>query len=359
MTAPDPKILIVKLSAIGDVVHTLPALNGLRRHFPQAHITWLIEEAAADLVIDHPALDRVLISKRKTWLKGLGTRNWTTHLKEALNFGRKLRDTNYDMVFDFQAALKGAVLISLIRARRKIGFDGGMEHQEHSYLVLNERIPPVSMELHALVRGMKMLEAVGINCDEIRYELPIGDIHRQRARQLLAESEIDPAKSYGVINPVAKWPTKLWRVSRFAQVADRLTQDFGLPVVFSGAAEDGAAIDEIVSKMEAPAANLAGQTDLITLAALLERARLMITTDTGPMHIAAAVATPTVALFGPTAARRTGPFGKRHKIVKAERDCSPCFKRNCSDKSGCMDDISVAQVISAANDILIINQGLQ
>ena len=119
MTTPRPRILVVKLSAIGDVVHTLPALNALRRHLPTAHITWLVEEAAAELVIGHPALDDVLMSRRKTWLKGLKTDERRQHLNEMADFICRLRRRRYDIVLDFQASLKGAVLIALTRARRE------------------------------------------------------------------------------------------------------------------------------------------------------------------------------------------------------------------------------------------------
>ncbi|MEJ2039796.1 MAG: glycosyltransferase family 9 protein [Desulfosarcinaceae bacterium] len=161
-------ILIVKLSAIGDVVHTLPALNALRRHYPEARITWLVEEAAAELLTGHPALDRLLVSRRKTWLAGLGTRQRATHLRQVMAFLKDLRDTRYDIILDFQAALKGALLIALARGKRKIGFGPGMQHQEHSYLVLNERIPMVSMEIHALERGLKMVEALGVPGSPVR-----------------------------------------------------------------------------------------------------------------------------------------------------------------------------------------------
>ena len=151
------KILIIKMSAIGDVIHTLPALNALRQHFPEANITWLVEEAAADLVVGHPALDRVIVSCRKRWAKALLAGPRKEALKAAGAFLRALRDTRYDVILDFQALLKSGVMVALARGGRKIGFDRGMAHMEHSYLLLNERIPPVSMEIHALVRNLMML----------------------------------------------------------------------------------------------------------------------------------------------------------------------------------------------------------
>lgn len=347
-----PNILIVKLSAIGDVIHTLPAVNAVRRHYPSAHITWLVEEAAADLVRNHPALDRVLVSRRKAWFKGLRSRRWPSHLSEIKSFIQTLRDRTYDLVFDFQASLKGAVLIAFIKAGRKIGFGPGLEHQELSYWVLNERVPAVSMEIHALDRGLMMLDAIGIPRGPIEYRLPVTTGHRLKADRLLTEAGLSVGQAFMVINPVAKWDTKLWDQVKFAETADRLHSATGLPVIFSGGPEDRSYNDAVISRMRTSAVNLAGRTNLMTLAALLEKARLMITTDTGPMHMAAAVKTRTVALFGPTAPWRTGPHGPGHRVVRAEMPCGPCFKRGCTETVNCMDAIGVEAVIAAAQDLL-------
>jgi heptosyltransferase I len=347
-----PTILIVKLSAIGDVMHTLPALNALRQHYPNAHITWLVEEAAADLVKGHPALDRVLVSRRKSWIKGLRSSQWRQHLRDIIVFVRSLRDGYYDMVFDFQAALKGAAWVALAHGGRKIGFDRGLEHQEYSYAVLNERIPAVSMEIHALDRGMMMLEAAGIPCHEVEYRLPMTPNHRLRAQRLLSERGLGPGQPFVVLNPMAKWEAKLWDQQKFAQVADRIQTEFKLPIVFTGGPEDQIYINAIIGHMNTKAVTLAGRTDLMTLAVLLQRAALMITTDTGPMHMAAAVGTSTVALFGPTAPWRTGPHGREHRIVRANLACNPCFKRRCPNAPTCMASISVEQVVAATADLL-------
>ena len=348
-----PNILIVKLSAIGDVVHTLPALNALRRHYPQAHIAWLVEEASAGLLKGHPALDRVLVSRRKAWLKGLRSPQWRRNGREIKTFIRCLRELNYDMVFDFQAALKGAALITLVRGRRKIGFGPGLQHQEFSYLMLNERIPAVSMEMHALERGLRMIEAVGIPVGPVEYRLPITADHRRVSDCILNAEGILREHAFVVVNPVAKWETKLWQVHKFAQTADSLRSEFNLPVVFTGAPEDRAYIQAIGDRMKTKSVNLAGLTDLITLAALLQRAEMMITTDTGPMHLAAAVGTPIVALFGPTAPGRTGPFGSGHQIVRTAPPCSPCYKRRCdAHHYRCMMEISVPAVLEATRCLL-------
>jgi 3-deoxy-D-manno-octulosonic-acid transferase/heptosyltransferase-1 len=127
-------ILIVKLSAIGDVIHTLPALNAVRNYYPEANITWLVEEDAASLVIGHKALDRVIVSKRKRWLRALRSLSLLSTIKDVYGFIKVLRDTRYDMILDFQALLKSGILIALARGQRKIGFGKGHEQMEHSYM---------------------------------------------------------------------------------------------------------------------------------------------------------------------------------------------------------------------------------
>lgn len=342
-----PSILIVKLSAIGDVIHTLPALNAIRRRYPSARISWLVEPAAADLVVGHPALDRVLVARRHQWVHGLRRGPRAESLAAAGRFVRALRDTRYDIVLDFQALLKGGLWVALARGRRKIGFGSGMQHQEMSWVFLNERLPAVSMEMHALDRNLHMLRAIGIDATRVDYRLPVTRADAQWAHRTLAGA----ARPVVAINPMAKWPTKLWDDARFAEVADRLQSAHGATVVFTGGPEDRGALDAIAARMSGPSMNLAGRTSLTQLAALYAEADCLVTTDTGPMHLAAAVGLPVVALFGPTAPWRTGPYGPQHRVVRAGTPCSPCFKRDC-DTCRCMTAIRVDQVTAAVADIL-------
>ena len=348
-------ILIVKLSAIGDVIHTLPALNAVRKKYPDAQITWLVEEAAYGVIKGHKALDRIIVSKRKTWLKGLVGRFYLKNIREVCRFIKHLRDTRYDLILDFQALLKSGVLIGLARGGRKIGFDKGMEHQEHSYIFLNERIKPVDMEVHALIRGMMLLESIGIQSREAVFNLPVSDQDRNHANDLLMQHGIKRPELLVAINPMAKWETKLWNNLKFSNLADRLIKQANADVIFTGGQEDSEAIEDIISNMKARAANFASKTGLKTLAALYEKTSIVVSTDTGPMHLAAAIGTPVVALFGPTAPWRTGPFGPGHKIIRADRECSPCFKRQCNTID-CMKQITVDQVFDAAMSAILLPQ---
>ncbi len=346
-------ILMVKLSAIGDVIHTLPALNAIKSYFPDAHITWLVEEDAASLVEGHEALDRVLVSKRKRWMRGLRSSSFFSTISEIYRFIKALRDTHYDMILDFQALLKSGVLIAFARGRRKIGFGKGLEHMEHSYIFLNERIPAVDMEIHALSRGMMFMEALGIPSDTVEYKLPVSSHDYEKVEDLMTTYGLLGAKTLIAINPVAKWETKLWANKKFSQLADMLIHRYDAKIVFTGGPDDRPTIQDIMAAMKGHAANLAGHTTLKMLAALYEKMVFVVSTDTGPMHMAAAVGTPVVALFGPTAPWRTGPFGSIHQIVRAELDCAPCFKRECKTID-CMEQISVQQVIDAIHKLGIV-----
>ncbi|MDM8551364.1 glycosyltransferase family 9 protein [Desulfobacterales bacterium HSG2] len=349
-------ILIIKLSAIGDVIHTLPALNAIRKHYPDAHITWVVEEAASPLIEGHAALDRVLVSKRKRWVKKLMGKSPSVEkraaLKDAYLFIRALRDTRYDLIIDFQQLLKSGVLVGLSKGERKTGFNKGMEHQEHSYLFLNERILPVKMDNHALLRNMMLLDALGIHSDEIAFNLPVRDQDRRMVDELLSRHGVKTSdRPLAAINPVAKWETKLWSDLKFSRLADRLTEQHGISLVFTGGPEDRETVRKIISGMKTRAANLAGETSLKMLAALYEKTDFLVTTDTGPMHLAAAVGTPVAAIFGPTAPWRTGPFGPGHQVIRAGMECSPCFKRQCRTKE-CMERISVEDVLDGVRRLL-------
>ena len=343
-------ILIVKTSAIGDVIHTLPSLWSLRARFPDAHIAWLVEETAADLVIGHPALNRVLVARRKTWLHDLRRGRLLRAVSEFMGFVRQLRDTRYDLIIDFQGLLKSAMWVLLARGRRKAGFGAGMEHAEYSYFALNERIPAVDMNQHAIDRSLLLLKGLGVPSAGVSYTLPISAEQESQAAALLRACEVLEGDRLAAINPMARWRTKLWEPQFFAALAERLEGE-GIRVVFTGGESDKAGIDEIGRFMTRPLRRLDGRTSLTTLAALYRRAQVVVTTDSGPMHMAAAVGTPVVALFGPTAPWRTGPYGPNHVVIRADLSCSPCFKKQCLttayEERACMKRLTVDHVTQA------------
>lgn len=338
-------ILIVKLSAIGDVVHTLPSLAALRKHFPDAHISWAVEEAAADLICGHPHLDRVLVSGRKTWLRRMADGQIAVPLRESVRFLRELRDRPYDLVIDFHGLFKSGVIVFLSGGRRRLGYDS---MQEMSGLFLNEKIPE-DMTKHAVDRYLDFVAYLGGRTDEKEFLIPVGEENRKRIDLLLKRAGIRPGGDFVAVSPEALWPTKLWDAGRFAALCDRIRGGLRLPVILTGA--DRGAVLPIRERMKETYADLAGRTTLRDLAELYRRARVVVTTDSGPMHIAAAVGTKVVALFGPTDPARTGPYGKGHRVIQRSLECSPCFSRRCDHKT-CMGGISVEEVFAAIQGAL-------
>lgn len=348
------KILIVKTSAIGDVIHTLPALNCLRKHYPDARIDWLVEEAASEAVLGHRAVNQVLVSGRKRWIQLFRQGRWAESWRGFISLIRQLRATEYDLVIDFQGLLKSGLFVALARGKRKAGFGKGMDHSEASWLFLNERVQPVDMDQHALTRELLLLAGLGLPCDRIVFDFPIDDKDKAEANALLKETGLDLTRPLVVINSMTTWPTKHWINERFAQVADRL-QALGMNVIFTGGPKDVADIETICVAMNGRGINMAGRTSLKVLAALYERTSLVVTIDSGPMHLAAAMDTPVVALFGPTAPWRTGPFGAEHTVLRMELACSPCLKRTCRYNHECMDQLTVDQVVQAAEKVLNVH----
>ncbi len=348
-------ILIVKLSALGDVVHTLPSLNALRRRHPQAHISWLVEAFARDLIEGHPALDRVIVWRRREFEGAVLSGRWLTAARIFAETLRAVRQFPFDLVIDFQGLLKSSLWVGLARSRRKAGFGPGMERSEGSHLLLNEPVPAVSMDIHALERSLKLVEALGVPPGPVEYRLPITEAAREQVAAYLARQGIAPADRLVAIHPMTRWPTKLWINDRFAAVADAL-ETRGCKVVFTGSPADGPALDAIAARMTSRMRRANGEGGLKVLAALHERARVVISTDTGPMHIAAAVGTPVVAVFGPTSPQRTGPYGDRHLVLRAGVPCSPCFSKRCIAREvepmACMRRIGVEDVLAAVDQVL-------
>ncbi len=333
-----PRILLIKLSSLGDVIHALPILEALREAFPQGQITWLAEQAFCPLLKGHPALDEVWVVPRVRLTQGWSGAN----LAEMGRLIRRLRSQDFDLVIDLQGLLKSAMWAALARSPRKVGYD---RTREGSYLALNERLEPYDPEAHAVKRYLNLAHYLGAPLALPRFRLgltPEFDFAR-----FFPDSN---HREFVVLHPGARWVTKLWPAGSWAQLADWLSRQ-GFRVVITGSAGDRELAEDITNRMSEPALNLAGETSLAELAGLLKKARFAITADTGPMHLAAALGTRVVAIFGPTAPWRTGPFGEGHEIVRLDLPCSPCFKRQCPAPR-CLSELSWETARTACEKIL-------
>jgi heptosyltransferase-1 len=316
------RLLIIKLSALGDVVMTLPALKALKATWPEAEIDWLVEPSSKNLLEAHPDINRLLVTPRP--IAGKLLKNF--HPFKALNlwryFFRSLRDRQYDAVLDFQGLFKSALNVKVARSPRKIGFANG---REFSSLVLTEKLPPYDPERHALLRYLDLAAHLGANPPEGWETKPYyepGPEARQKAKALLGSMYDSP---FIALSPGTRWLTKTWPLAAWEGLAGLLSEAKHKLVVVGGPLERECG--ELLAQKGA--LSLVGKTSLKVLGAVLAQAKMLITPDSGPMHLAAAVGTGGLALFGPTRISRTGPFGNLFKILTPELDCLGCLKRQC------------------------------
>ena len=336
MANPSPRILIVRLSAIGDVLHALPVLNALRDALPNAFIAWVVEGRAADLLRGHQALNE-LVELRRGWLKSPPT---------VWKLRKRLRRGRFDITVDVQGLTKSAIAAWLSPAPQRIGFDGP-DGRELSRWLNNCLVQPTAA--HVIDRNLELLRALNITAASVRFDLPEAQADAAAAEAAIAASALQ--SGFAVINPGAGWPSKLWPADRYAAVARHLGSTRRLPsmVAWAGNQERQWALQIVDGS--AGHARLAPATTLTQLAALLRRARLFIGSDTGPLHLAVAVGAPSVGLFGPMPAERNGPYGPQHLAVQ-----KICLSGSSRQRRGAgpesMEAIEASAVIEACESIL-------
>lgn len=323
------RVLLVRLSAIGDCLHAAPVASELRRAHPDAFIGWAIQEPAADLLRSSPGVDRFHVYPRRA-------RGLTAQFKAFRRFRRELRNCRYDAAIDVQGLTKSGLVAWWSGARHRIGFRGGpaMGNRELNSLFLNRRFAVDPAVTHVIDRNLALLRASGLAGKEhplAEWRLP--DYAEPEALDFLKRHGL-VSGGYAVVSPGTIWRTKLWPTMHFAAAVRRLGRERSLPVVvvWAGEEERSAAEKIVVSAGNDPPVLLAPPTDLRELATLLRHAALFLGCDSGPAHLAAALDVPCVSVFGPTDPSRNGPYGPRSASVQLDQrlECQPCWRRTCS-----------------------------
>ena len=377
MTLPDLKsqdfqrILLIKLSAVGDVLHTIPVLNKLRKRYPAARIDWLASPEIAELLRHHPGINNVIEFARGEWSEPWRLRPFANTARLAAN----LRATRYDLVIDMHGQFRTAVFALATGAPVRIGFDrpraqvwaasdrelpqAARKHawqgaRELSWLAYTHHIRLPTLEVHAVDRYLSIGPMLGLDESAADFSFPIPTAARTRVASLLSQhGVVDRAPGPIIIAPGTVWETKAWREQGFAEVA-RHFMNQGFAVMLAGSPREHALCARIAG--DAPGViNLAGKTSLTELVALVDRASLCVTNDSGPMHLAVARGRPVVSIFGPTDPIWIGPYGRLDAVLQSRIPCAPCYLRTlarCPHQHACMRDITGAAVIARAQGLL-------
>ena len=324
----EPKrIALIKPSALGDVVHCLPLLSSLRKHFPRAHLTWIVNRGYAPLLEGHPDLDAVMPFDRGAFKAGL-----TQGLRRMGGFLKQLRAQDFDLVLDMQGLLRSGIFCLASGARRRVGLATA---REGAHLAYTDVIAvPDSANLHAVDRYGLAMRALGGQFVST-FRLPVPDTARATASQLVAGLP-RPWLMFGV---GARWTTKRWPPGHFAELANRAMKWMGGAAIFVGGTEDDPLARQTIAGLSGPSLNLAGKTTLTELAAVLAQADVMIANDTGPLHLAVALGRPVVAPYSCTRVRLTGPYGAYSQAVESKVWCAGSCIKECG-RMECMTELT-------------------
>lgn len=340
----------MKLSAVGDVVHTLPALNALREKYPRAHIGWVVHPAAANLLEGHPQLDDLIRLPRRVRF----FRDWTS-MRKVL---RKLAGDRgqWDCAIDFQGLTKSGIVAWLSRAKQRVGFSGPASRELNS-LFMNERVRPASTSV--IKMNMELLGPLGIAADTPpRAVLHVTESDRQYIRHWAGQQGVAQER-FLIVDPFAGWESKLWEVNNWIELAARAHNKFGVrPLIFFGPGERDRA-EALASKIPSQVrAMIAPDTSLREYIALLQtQARAFVGSDTGPMHIAAAAGVPVVALYGPSDSRRNAPAFEGARFETLQDFSQPCAgsfarKRRYHAPGRCMCTLTPEMVLGCLEKLL-------
>ena len=363
------KILLIKLSAVGDVVQTFPVLNKLRHRYPTAQIDWLVTPAIGELLAHNPAISTVIAFVRDEWSSPFRAAPYVS----AARLIATLRAAQYDLVIDLQGQFRSAAFAFASGAPVRIGFDRpradrwktlarkipdeAKKHawqgaREGSWLAYTHHIAVPTLDVHPVERYLGVAPMLGLDDGAPDFSFPILQEASTRIDGLLDYYDIGKTRLIAMA-PGTNWDTKQWRVAGFADVARNFLQK-GNAVALIGSERERAVCDE-VAQLAPGAINLAGETTLDELAALIRRATVCVSNDSGPMHLAVALDRPVVSVFGPTDPVWAGPYRRDGAVLRADLPCSPCYLRQlsrCMHGHACMHDVSASAVIERVEGIL-------
>jgi lipopolysaccharide heptosyltransferase I len=336
---PMEKVLIVRTSALGDVLHGIPVAAALKERFPACRITWVVDERYGELLAGQPWVDEIVRIRLQGGIRSLlndrGRRNW-------MGVARTLRRSRFDVAVDLQGLLRSGLIAYLTGAPLRIGFPRGYAREPLNRVFTNLRPRNMPPRSHVIDRNLALLHPLGIRTHRKRFCLRVPPSVEDEVRPYLHKADEGRDVFRVAVNPAAGWATKRWSPHRFAEIADRMVEQWGALVFLLWGPGERELAEQVRRHARRPV-HLVPEMGLTTLAAFLKGCDVFVGGDSGPLHLASALGVPVLGLFGPSDPVRNGPFGDGDRVVTAAAPCGPCYKRKCA-RASCMDSISVEQV---------------
>jgi len=328
--------LIIRLSSLGDIIHTLPAFCALRKSFPESNIRWLVEDKGAEILACVPGIDQIITARIKHW--GLTSPKFWS---ETTRIKREIQDRD-QVVFDFQGLLKSGFLARLSKAKKRAGFHRSNLKESMASLFYTDQLDKVPEDLHVISKNLKLLTLVSVAEDAFEFPLRIDPSAQESVVHTLAEQGFGASQKLIILNIGAAWETKRWPAERWVELIQRLNRlkpDLFLLLLWGSEAE------------EITAQNIKRETGVCMapfltikeVMALASEADLVVSGDTFALQAACALDRPVVGIFGPTNPKRNGPFRDSDRVAYHEMECSRCYKRTCEHLE-CLDKISAEEV---------------
>lgn len=343
------RILIVKVGSLGDIIHTLPCLAALKEALPESRISWLVERIHSVILDGHPLLESVIPLDTKAWRKNPLSGETLKSIREKI---KEIRKQKTSLAFDFQGLLKSGFFTAVSGSPLRIGFPLGKSRERLNRIFLNKTYPNPNSPSHVIKENLHLVGAYLGNSPQTQYSFPLPDRFLAEAEKFFPEQVLMqlPEKEVAVLNPGGGWPTKRWPVEKYSELASLLLKETPLSVFISyGPGEEGLA--ESIRETIRDERLISFPTDLYELSALLRRAKIFIGGDTGPFHLAVALGTPVVGIFGPTDPAINGSIRPADLHVTKNLDCAPCHKRKCKTEE-CIREINTPEVFAAFQERL-------
>lgn len=327
------KILIIQLRRIGDILLTTPAIKTLKKNYPQSYIAFLTEPMGYEILERNPYLNEIIISKDRS-------------IKYRIKLIKEIRKRGFDLVLDFLGSCGTALISYFSKAKYRVGFDLRYRGRLYNYRVKRDGLAEYTVNTR-----LRLLKSLGIESLEKELDFFIPEKAERKVALFLKDKEISKKDLIITIAPLSRRQARIWGKEKFAELADRLIKEYKAKIIFIWGPGEREKIEKIVSLMKEESI-ISFKTSLKEVAALIELSDLFISNDNGPMHIAVAVKTPTLTIYGPSDERCWCPGGPKHKTIRAEVECARCGKQVCEDMR-CMKELKVSTVFKLSSKALI------